>query len=458
MDNNQMNDIKNWMQNISNLNIDEVVSLIFITQDVNNINVGHFTVAEYVSTIKRVIRQFEEEFEENGKYLPLQYNYQNEYGSGSIDNDIQNLFNYLNGKTVNHLNKSVGCINRMIYYQIVNGFWDKSSRKIHRTSEIKTVELNDQLNYIAKQLKENSESFNGLINNFNNEKKQFEEFIIQKKQELKQIENNLQTTNTNTNQIAQLLNVSTSTNEKINGVLNQQNSNLKNQKIKSDELDKIFEVLAERFKDFETTIQEKIKTFESQITSFNNHLGFVEEKKVFFEERNTYLNELIGREVGASLFETFKQRKIELEKPVSKWLWIVIFMAALTFIAIIIIFTNGFGYFGVNESEISVIRLITNSIKTLPFFFLLFYSISQYNKERSFQEEYAFKSAVALTIKAYSDIIKKDDLKDELIVNSVSSIYKSPTINKTRKTKEENTLLETARELLGTALDVMKKK
>jgi len=133
-------------------------------------------------------------------------------------------------------------------------------------------------------------------------------------------------------------------------------------------------------------------------------------------------------------------------------------MAFLTFIAIITIFTNAFGYLGDVPDEISIIRLITNSIKTLPFFFLLFYSIAQYNKERNFQEEYAFKSAVALTIKAYSDIVKKEELKDELIVNSVSGVYKSPTIVKTRKTKEESSILETARELINTAVEVIKKK
>jgi len=166
---------------------------------------------------------------------------------------------------------------------------------------------------------------------------------------------------------------------------------------------------------------------------------------------------LIGREVGASLFETFKQRKGELEKPVNKWLWIVIAMSVVTFGAILAIFTNVFGLLG-QTPELTAIRLITNSIKTLPFFFLLFYSISQYNKERNFQEEYAFKSAVALTIKAYADIIEKEDLKDELIINSVSGVYKSPTIYKTKKTKEDNTLLGTAKDLLNTALEVMKKK
>lgn len=133
-------------------------------------------------------------------------------------------------------------------------------------------------------------------------------------------------------------------------------------------------------------------------------------------------------------------------------------MSVLTFVAILTIFTNGFGFWGVIPTEFSPSLLISNSIKTLPFYFLLFYSISQYNKERNFQEEYAFKSAVALTVKAYSVIIQKIDLKDELIINSVNGIYKSPTIYKSRKLKDDNSILETAKGLLSTALDVLKKR
>jgi hypothetical protein len=289
-------------------------------------------------------------------------------------------------------------------------------------------------------------------------KEELQNLVKQKNQELQQIANNLQTANSNTNQIAQLLNNSTSTNEKINGVLNQQNQNLDTQKKKGETQDAYFKEQSETFTNLESSLDGKIKEVENQIADFKIQLEFVEGKQEFFEERNNYLDELIGREVGASLFETFKQRKVELEKPVSKWLWIVIAMAVLTFGAILIIFTNAFGYLGDIPSEISTIRLITNSIKTLPFFFLLFYAVAQYNKERNFQEEYAFKSAVALTIKAYSDIIEKDELKDELIVNSVSGIFKSPTIYKSKKTKEDNTIMSTAKDLLNTALEVMKKK
>ena len=161
----------------------------------------------------------------------------------------------------------------------------------------------------------------------------------------------------------------------------------------------------------------RVKDSKYQVIEFEKKLEFIEGKKAFFEERNNYLDELIGREVGASLFETFKQRKGELEKPVNKWLWIVIAMAILTFGAILTIFTNAFGLLGTVPTDISTTRLITNSIKSLPFFFLLFYAIAQYNKERNFQEEYAFKSAVALTIKAYSDIITNEVLKDKFYLD-----------------------------------------
>ena len=147
-----------------------------------------------------------------------------------------------------------------------------------------------------------------------------------------------------------------------------------------------------------------------------------------------------------------------MTKPVNKWLRIVIGMSTLTFVAIIAIFTNGFGLWGEVLKDFTTIQLIINTIKTFPFFFLLFYSISQYNKEQNFQEEYAFKSAVALTIKAYADIVVDEKLKDEMIISSVNAVYKSPTAEKGHNKKESNEILETTKELLGTAVDIVKKK
>lgn len=458
MDNNQIIDLTTRIENIYNLDIDSIVAEIFKEQDVSFVAIGQFSVNDYVSTLKRLLKQFKAEFEENGIYLPFQYNFQNEFGSGNLQSDIQSIINQLNQKNHAGLNSTVGFLNRLIFYQIANGFWDKSTRKVHEANEINLTELNDKLTFASKLLNENFESLKKQQSFLADEKKKLEEFVVHKKQELQQVTNNLQSSNTNTNQINQLLTNSTSTNEKINSLLSLQTQNLDSQKQKSDAQDSYFTKQKEVFDRLEKLLNEKTKVLDSQIFDFSENLKFVESKREFFEERNNYLDELIGREVGASLFETFRQRKKELIKPVDKWLWIVISMSVLTFVAILAIFTNGFGLLGNIPIDFTPTVLITNTIKTLPFFFLLFYSISQYNKERNFQEEYAFKSAVALTIKAYADIIQKDELKDELIMNSVSGIYKSPTIYRTRRTKDDNSMLDTAKDLLTTALDVLKKK
>jgi len=458
MDKNQINNTLQVVANIEAVGIDKIPEEVFKDQDITTINIGTYSVPDYVVAVNRMLKQFKSEFANNGIYLPFQYNFQNEFGNGNLQNDLQNLLNQINTRNHTGLNNSVPYLNRLIYYQVANGFWDKSKIKLHRADDIKLSELNEKLNIISVQLSANQENFTEQINNLDSEKKNLTAFITQKQQELQQIANNLQTSNNNTNQINQLLTASTATNGKIDALLNQQTQNLDNQKKKSETQDTYFKKQKETFDTIEANLNEKVKILETQIKEFDSKLQFVEDKKAFFEERNEYLQNLIGREVGVSLFETFKQRKNELEQPVNKWLWIVISMSVLTFLAIITIFTNGFGIWGDILKEFTTIQLITNTIKTFPFFFLLFYSIAQYNKERNFQEEYAFKSAVALTIKAYADIIKAENLKDEMIVSSVSAVYKSPTIEKGRNKKESNVIFETAKELLGTAVDVMKKK
>jgi len=458
MDIDQKNKILQILSNIETLDIGKFPELIFKNQDITTINIGTYTLSDYIVAIKRLVKQFQTEFMDNGNYLPFQYNFQNDFGNGNLQIDLQNLLNLLSQKTHNGLNQSISWLNRLIYYQIANGFWDKSKIKIHKADEIKLSELNEKLELISTQLSTNQENFKEQINSLEKEKKNLSAFITQKQHELQQITNNLQSSNSNNNQINQLLNTSTATSGKIDAILSQQTQNIDIQKKNGEIQDTYFKQQKDIFANLEKTLSEKVKKIESQIVQFDENLNFVEDKKAFFEERNTYLTNLIGREVGVSLFETFKQRKNELTKPVKNWLWIVVSMSVLTFLAIITIFTNGFGLWGEILKEFTTIQLITNTIKTFTFFFLLFYSISQYNKERNFQEEYAFKSAVALTIKAYADIIKAENLKDEMIISSVMAVYKSPTVEKGRNKKESNAIFETAKELLGTAIDVMKKK
>lgn len=458
MNNNQITNITNVINDFKTLDLDGNISKIFKNQDIGSVRIGHFTVPKYISTIKRLFSQFENEIKENGLYLPFQYN--NEYGNGNLQNDLVNVIAGLKGTVAGNLNNTVGYINRLISYQITNSFWDKPINEVDETTKTFISELADQLKYIEVQSILNVDNFKELLKGIEEKGKELEKLIELKSSELEQIASNLQLSNTNTEQITQLLNSNTVTSEKINSILSVQQQNLDKLKSELDTQQINTQTLRKNHEQLKLVQNEKIDEFERLIAQFTNDLEFVESKRTFFEERNEYLDTLIGREVGVSLFETFKQRKNELEKPVNRWLWIVIGASILTFVAVLAIFTNGFGYFGGLGIPTSFTwqQVIVNSLKSSPFFFLLFYSISQYNKERGFQEEYAFKSAVALTIKAYADIVKKEELKDEMIVNSVTAVYKSPTMHKAKLTKDENAILDTAKELIATALDTYKKK
>jgi hypothetical protein len=196
--------------------------------------------------------------------------------------------------------------------------------------------------------------------------------------------------------------------------------------------------------------------FEGQNSAFKEQLAFVEGKRAYFEERNSYLDELIGREVGASLFSTFKQRKSELIGSVSFWKWGVFIMSIITVLGVFAIFTNVFGLTGSIVPDLSWERLSLNSLKTIPFFVLLFFTIRQYIRERVYQEEYAFKSAVALTIDAYSKLVKKDENKDKLILDAILTVYQSPVSAKDRSDSEQKTLLESMKNVSETVKNITK--
>jgi len=138
------------------------------------------------------------------------------------------------------------------------------------------------------------------------------------------------------------------------------------------------------------------------------------------------------------------------------WRWSVIAMGIISFVIVLALFTNFFGKLGPIPA-ISWESIVVNFLKSTPILFLLYYAISQYNKERNFQEEYAFKSASALTIKAYSDILKEDINKDQLILKAVYNVYKSPISNKKYNSKKDiNNIKDALGDLVDKAKDIIK--
>jgi hypothetical protein len=428
----QQETILGLLNQCSDLKIDDVIVEIYKEVDFNNTKIGEFSIKEFKNNFIKVITQLKTELEsDNYKYLPMHYNFNNELlgQSTHLQNDIQFLINHIKSK---EMQNTLTMLNRLIYYQVVNGFWDKSSKNFFNVDEISIRKTENDIQLTNKQAE-------SIISKLNESKKMLDTFYQSKSKELQEIQNSLQTVRNNSTEITNIHTQVSTNNATIQQIVTQQNTNLENIN-KSIEANKL--LVATHNKEVENFRDKAKNIFEEQAnqkSEFDRQLKYMEETSAFFEERRKKLDDLIGREVGVSLFETFKQRKNELNGSLKFWRVIVCIMTIVTLLWVMYLFSLSGSITGWDT-------LLTNSLKSLPAFVLLYFSISQYKKERAFQEEYAFKSAVALTIDEYAKKISNDDeKKNDLIINAVKGVYSPPS---SLFIKESSTKPDLASEIL----------
>lgn len=416
-----------------------LISAAYPDCDPNSTLIGEYSMKEFLSTANKIFNQFKAELKGTyAKALPYQYQFHNEFGGGDLNSDLANLLANIESK---NLAQAAVHMSRLVHYQAVNGIWEKSKRRYFRASEEAVNTEKESIQLTSNQLNDATDRLKILLEAVENTKENLANFTSTKQKELEEIESLLTTARNHGLQISELHTSTTSTSEKINALLN--NAAEKKQetdiaiKDSKNELNKIKETLENHLVAFKNQDSE----FSELKNEFEEKLTFVDEKHKHFVERNEYLDDLIGREVGASLFETFKQRKTELNSSISFWKWAVP-MAALASIFWILIL---FGWNNITDQSWQGIFI--NSFKALPALGLLIFSITQYTKERNFQEEYAFKSAVALTVNAYAEQLSNEENKDSLIMSSVSTIYKPPVVTKPGKSTDDRVLASTVKDL-----------
>ncbi len=349
------------------------------------------------------------------KALPFQYQFQNEYGGADLSTDLSHFNAYV---TTNKFPNAVAHLNRLIHYQAINGFWEKSERKYFSHSEETVNSEKERIELVGKQLEKRTASLQDLLDGIASAKSDLELFTEAKNKELNEIESLLAAVRNHNNEISGLHSFATSLSEKINAIRDAS-------ELKRNETDELHKESKSGLKHIQGLLEEQATVIDGENKEYLELKQKFEEKTDYFTERNGYLDDLIGREVGASLFETFKQRKGELSSSISFWKWSVPITAIATISWIFFLFGNS------DLADLEWQVIFVNSLKILPAPGLLLFTISQYTKERNFQEEYAFKSAAALTINSYADQLKAEENKDKLIMEAVNEIYKTPYINKT---------------------------
>ena len=418
---NQKQTVLDSLEAIKSTDIEQLLIAAYPTEtDFSKINISKYSAAEFLFLFNKMISQLENEIENGlGFLLPFTENYSNDFGAVNLQNDLSNIHSYLNSSQFTTIEP---VLDRLIHYQIKNGFWNKSEVKLHSVDVEDLKKQKTLIDLNQKALDKNLIAYNGLKTNLETTISDFNVFIDEKKLELTQITTLLSTANSQLTEINTIVSNATNKDTEIDGVL----KNIK------DKVTVVSESITEYETDF-TAIKKDNSALKLELeTTIAKALEDLKKSKEgieFIESNRADIVRLTGMAADGSLGSKFDQRQKKLESGLIFWKWAVPIMSLITLIWIVVVFTCLSPHF-----ENQWLNILINIIKTSPVFVLLGFVFSQYKKERNLQEEYAFKSAVAMTLTAYSEMLSNADNDDnnsrqQMLLKSIELVYNQPQIH-----------------------------
>ena len=415
--------------------------------DFSKINISKYSAAEFLFLFNKMISQLEEELENGlGFLLPFTENFANDFGAVNLQSDLSTIHSYLNS---NQFAAIEPILDRLIHYQIKNGFWNKSEVKSHPVDLEELKKQKTLINLNQKALDKNLIAFNSLKTNLETIISDFNVFIDEKKLELTQITALLSTANVQLTEINSVVSNATNKNTEIDGIL----KNIK------DKVTMVSESITEYETDF-TAIKKDNSALKLELeTAIAKALEDLKKSKEgieFIESNRADIVRLTGMAADGALGSKFDQRQIKLEDGLTIWKWAIPVMTILAGAWVVIVFR-----YLVPDFKDEWVNILVSIIKTSPGFILLGFVFSQYKKERNLQEEYAFKSSVAMTLTAYSEMLSNADNVDnnsrqQMLLKSIEMVYNQPQIHPVKSETLFSFNTKNLKEAVGTLSDALK--
>ncbi len=425
METNQRDAILKICNEIELLPIEENIAEAYAAQgDINQIHVTGIPVPLLVSDIKRICSQFKMELQDdNYYYLPFEYVHP-QHGSSNIQAQLAQVKSVISTKLT--LENTITQILWLIGYQIIFGLWDKSKMKIHDVKSIDIKNKETEINLLKEKIKIETSKTEALIavlatekEAIETEKKNVQTFIEQKQLEVKLISDAVPIVTNQKNEIDTLQKSSTNSDTEIRTIQKNHTELFAQLKLQKETQEKDFKLQIEK-------IEEENVKLKSAIVSGEEKIKFFESLEKFIKDKQAEIIELGALAAGAALGGTFGLREKKLSEGMTFWKFGVPIITVLAMAWVVIVFTCL-----ASKTGVVWVDIILNLAKTLPAFILMGFVFKQYNKERNLQEEYAFKAAVANTIKAYSDLLKGEDTavnvsRQEMLKDAVKQVQTAP--------------------------------
>ena len=389
--------------------------------ELQSVMFGKYNALEFKTLLHKAMQQLKSELEKGfGLWLPNQETFYNDFGQITLSSDIVNLRTYV--ANIHNSNDAAEILDRIIYYQIRQGFWDRSSIKIHNIDSESLSSAQQQIKLIYKNLSANIEKFNELQSQYEMKLEEVNTFLTAKRTEMVEVAGLLAEANTSNTRITELVSSTTNKDTEITGVL----------KNVADKLTTVTENIITyqtSFSSIEIDAATLKQQLEETLITAKQDLEKAEQAVEFVDGKREEIVRLTGMAADGSLGSKFDQRQITLSDGLSFWKWGVPLVTFLSVLWVIAVFT-----WLPTHTNNEWINLLVNLLKTTPAFILMGFVFSQYGKERNLQEEYAFKSAVAMTLTAYSGMLEKGDdavnkTRQEMLLKSIQQVYLQPRIH-----------------------------
>lgn len=284
------------------------------------------------------------------------------------------------------------------------GAWLPPSTKSRKTTSHKLSQLIDDLNLRKEQ-------FIQLFNEIQGIKKDYSEAEAQRQGDLNAVAEELESAKSTVREIAGMLQTASDSNGQITSLLTTQRDNLA---ATNTELSSI------------ATQRGEIGIAMEELT---RKLQDAEKRLNHMQEKEAWVNELAGTAAAGALGHKFESRRSQLGSA-STW-WLVGTLASIILAGAWLGVSHK--YFVIDKGDVWQ-TLAVNFGLLLPAIFIVGFFAKQFSKIRQFEEEYAFRAAVAMTLGAFADRLKSSEQDtgaqeyNKLILETVERLYKLPVL------------------------------
>lgn len=413
----ELETIKDYLNELVKFDFDKYITDHFPNTPLENVMFRECNAIEFKKLYKSIIKRLESLiYSDIAIMLPLHYSCNESLYN--IVEVIQDLKNYLKRENNEYIFDE---IEKVFNYYIQFGNWDKNLIYKPSFSQENIEKFAEEIQLIQTKLNQENEQLKGLKNVYSELEKELDDKLTQANEFYKTIKQKSKSATDNDSLILSCL----SSSEANKNTIETLKTNIANSEQK----------ISENIENYRKQFEEVIAKNTESLSLFKQSEEL--QKKILSQKQE--VENLIGAAADGSLGTHFRERKNQIQMNVITFTFLVIASLIATAAWVFMVFYG----FDINNSD--WVHFIINVLRTLPAWFLVWWLISRYSKERKLQEEYAFKSAIAMTMREHSKLLKdtdsgdidKRDSQQIMLLKALENIYRNPD---TRQDKEKDNL------------------